>query len=50
MRTEKEVIDRLEQFKKDNPKDWVYRTDNPALQALYQTTIEQLEWVLSEKD
>lgn len=46
MRTEEEVRERLEKFKKDNPKDWVYRVDNPALQALYQATIEQLEWVL----
>lgn len=51
MRTEVEVRERLEQFKKDNPFDWVMSQEksNPALVSLYFTTISELNWVLGEE-
>ena len=51
MRTEVEVRERLEQFKKDNPFDWVISQEksNPALVSVYFTTISELNWVLGEE-
>lgn len=51
MRTEVEVRERLEQFKKDNPFDLVIAQEkcNPALVSSYFTTISELNWVLGEE-